>query len=118
MTSQRFDLLDNPQFLTDTFKKYIAEIGAHIVAQSLHKFDPQGVSGTFTLSESHLCFHSFPEKNYMSIDFFTCGDTNPEQCFDKLKMDFDAMLDITYIKRGLRNNDKYFSDVLYHKFYS
>ena len=37
-----------------------------------HKFDPQGLSIIYLLSESHMTIHTFPERNYMAFDLYTC----------------------------------------------
>ena len=45
---------------------------------AFHRFEPQGVSGTVILAESHLSIHTWPEKGYAAMDFYTCGDhTDP-----------------------------------------
>lgn len=45
-----------------------------------HQFEPQGVSGLILISESHISFHTFPEKEFVAFDFYTCGD---EEKFNK-----------------------------------
>ena len=42
-----------------------------------HQFNPYGVTCTVTLGESHLCCHTWPEKQCVAIDIFTCGNKNP-----------------------------------------
>jgi len=37
------------------------------------QFKPFGVTGVYVLSQSHLSIHTWPEKNFASIDIFTCG---------------------------------------------
>jgi S-adenosylmethionine decarboxylase len=41
------------------------------------QFNPCGVTGICILSQSHFSIHTWPEKNFASIDIFTCGP--PEQ---------------------------------------
>jgi S-adenosylmethionine decarboxylase len=51
---------------------------ATIMESAFHRFEPQGVSGTVILAESHLSIHTWPEKGYAAMDFYTCGDhTDP-----------------------------------------
>jgi S-adenosylmethionine decarboxylase len=51
---------------------------ATIMESAFHRFEPQGVSGTVILAESHLSIHTWPEKRYAAMDFYTCGDhTDP-----------------------------------------
>ena len=42
-----------------------------------HQFDPYGVSCTISLAESHLSCHTWPEKQCVAVDIFTCGAKNP-----------------------------------------
>ncbi|MET8311363.1 adenosylmethionine decarboxylase [Micromonospora sp. NPDC005173] len=42
-----------------------------LVESHFHTFDP-GISGVYILGESHLAFHSWPEKGYINIDIVTC----------------------------------------------
>lgn len=42
-----------------------------IIENHFHWFDP-GYSGVYILGESHLAFHSWPEKGYINIDIVTC----------------------------------------------
>jgi S-adenosylmethionine decarboxylase len=46
--------------------------------KGVHKFEPQGVTGFVILEESHISFHTWPEKEYIAIDIYTCGQhTDP-----------------------------------------
>jgi S-adenosylmethionine decarboxylase len=48
-------------------------MGAEVVANSFHTFQPWGVSGTVTIAESHLAIHTWPEYNFAAVTFETCG---------------------------------------------
>ena len=37
------------------------------------------------LAESHMSFHTFPEKGIISFDFFTCAKVSPKVALDILK---------------------------------
>ena len=52
---------------------------------SKYKFEPQGFTLVALLAESHISFHTFPEKGIISFDFFTCGKVNPNVSLDILK---------------------------------
>ena len=54
---------------------------------SKYKFEPQGFTLVALLAESHISFHTFPEKGIISFDFFTCGKVNPNVSLDILKKD-------------------------------
>lgn len=71
----RFDnwyILD--KFLTDL----ITESGIKILRKVVHFFEgPEGaMTCLYLLSESHFSIHTFPEKNMISMDLFTCGEHN------------------------------------------
>jgi len=50
-----------------------------------HKFEPQGFTLIALLAESHMSFHTFPEKDVVSFDFFTCGKKSPCVAIDIIK---------------------------------
>jgi len=51
--------------------------GLQILNTYSHQFDPYGVTITLTLGESHFSCHTWPEKNCVAFDIFTCGAKNP-----------------------------------------
>lgn len=75
-----------------------------VVETACHRFEPQGMTMVYILSESHFTIHTYPEHNYLSLDIYIC---NPE--FDLAgvaekilalapTIDYNAALD----KRGIR----------------
>ena len=50
-----------------------------------YKFEPQGFTLIALLAESHISFHTFPEKRIISFDFFTCGKVSPSVAIDIIK---------------------------------
>jgi len=69
---------------------------------TIHKFQPQGITGVVLLAESHIAIHSWPEYDYIAIDIFTCGDkASPEAALKYLKEEFQPKkVEIKKIKRG------------------
>ena len=55
---------------------------------SKYKFEPQGFTILALLAESHISFHTFPEKGIISFDFFTCGKVSPSIALDIVKKEF------------------------------
>jgi S-adenosylmethionine decarboxylase len=49
--------------------------GFDVLATAGHQFQPQGVSGALVLGESHICWHTWPEKAAMSLDVYSCTPT-------------------------------------------
>ena len=75
---------------------------ATVVDSRIHEFSPQGVTGILLLTESHLSIHTWPEKAYAAIDFYTCGIGDPELVFNELIVLLEAAsAEIMLIDRGL-----------------
>ena len=51
-------------------KNGLQELGNHY-----HLFGPHSLTACVTLAESHIAFHSWPERNYVSLDIFVCNYT-------------------------------------------
>jgi len=70
---------------------------------TIHKFQPQGMTGVVLLAESHLSIHTWPEINYVAIDIFTCGQkAMPFKALEYLKEEFQPKkVIIKEIKRGV-----------------
>ena len=68
-------LLDDLPYLKDAITQAAQEVGAHIVGESFHQFNPHGVTGILAIAESHICIHTWPEYGYAAADIFTCGES-------------------------------------------
>ena len=66
--------------------------------------DPGGLSGFVMIAESHLSFHTFPARGFVSIDFYTCqNDLDIARVSARLRAAFGIRdADIHVQKRGLR----------------
>jgi S-adenosylmethionine decarboxylase len=87
---------------------------ATIMESAFHRFEPQGVSGTVILAESHLSIHTWPEKGYAAMDFYTCGDhTDPWLACEYAAHALGATSVLaTELKRGIEKSDGDFTHVL------
>ncbi|MGA7878903.1 MAG: adenosylmethionine decarboxylase [Desulfoferrobacter sp.] len=47
-----------------------------------------GVSGFVLIAESHISLHTFPEKQYLSLDMFSCKPFDTEQAVEFIKKHF------------------------------
>ncbi|MDH5719129.1 MAG: adenosylmethionine decarboxylase [Spirochaetia bacterium] len=45
------------------------------VGRIFYQFPESGVTGTILLAESHVAIHTWPEKDYLSLDIFVCNVT-------------------------------------------
>ena len=43
------------------------------VGESFVQFPEAGVTGVVLLAESHIAIHTWPEKNYVTLDIFVCN---------------------------------------------
>ena len=97
------------------FEKVINEIAqaanVTILNISKYKFEPQGFTILALLAESHISFHTFPEKGIISFDFFTCGNVSPSVALDIVKKEFKHK---RIIKKEFNRDTK----SLYHDIYS
>ena len=78
---------------------------------SKYKFKPQGFTILALLAESHISFHTFPEKGIISFDFFTCGKVSPSIAIDIIKKEFKHK---RIVKKEFNRDTKIF----YHDIYS
>ena len=47
--------------------------GLNVVGDVFHQFQPQGVTGTVLLAESHLAIHTWPEEGFVTVDVYVCN---------------------------------------------
>ena len=87
---------------------------ATVRESAFHRFEPQGVSGTVILAESHLSIHTWPEKGYAAMDFYTCGEhTDPWLACEYAARALGAKSVLTTeFKRGIEKSDGEFTHVL------
>jgi S-adenosylmethionine decarboxylase len=81
---QNVDLLQNCSKLKQMLIKICNDHDFKILQEQEHEFTPQGCSILFLLSESHLSIHTFPEKNHMSFDIYTCRQYSNNNEYNKM----------------------------------
>jgi S-adenosylmethionine decarboxylase proenzyme len=97
-------------YLFNDFIEYILNTAnVHLLSKNVHFFelnhDNKKIDGAFTalylLSESHLSIHTWPEKNYIAIDIFTCGNCNVNYIAERFIDYFEPKnKKITLLERG------------------
>jgi S-adenosylmethionine decarboxylase len=64
---------------TELLKKYMYEVAEtcclKILSDITYKFQPYGVTIVILIAESHFSIHTYPEKGFVAIDCYTCGET-------------------------------------------
>lgn len=83
-----FNEINSEEKMMDVTKKIADVCKVHIIKTISHKFDPQGVSTLALISESHISFHTWPEKGYLNLVFYTCGKEHPKNAIPVLKKAF------------------------------
>jgi spermidine synthase len=92
-------LLNSAIQLEDLLKKICCENNFEILKEIKYEFLPIGCSIIFLLAESHISIHTFPEKNYISFDLYTCRqyDSNDDyiKIYYTILTELEASLDST-----------------------
>lgn len=78
------NLLNSTDDLNNMMTDICEKCNFHILEKIYHEFIPQGCSIIFLLSESHISLHSFPERNHISIDLYTCRDYEDNQEYENI----------------------------------
>jgi S-adenosylmethionine decarboxylase len=70
---------DNQQIMEDILLSAAKKAKMTVVGSVWKKFKPQGLTGTILLSTSHMAVHFWPEKDFLHLDVFTCGEEGDPQ---------------------------------------
>ena len=68
-----------------------------------NKKDPGGISGFVMIAESHISIHTFPNREFVTIDVYTC---NNELDTDTLTKEFTNCFDISEAEVKIIKRDK------------
>jgi len=79
----------SPSFFEKLIYKIAKKAKVIVLEISKHKFEPQGFTLVALLAESHMSFHTFPEKGIISFDFFTCAKVSPSVAIDIIKKEIE-----------------------------
>ena len=75
----------SPSFYEKLVYKIAKKAKVTVLEIAKYKFEPQGFTLVALLAESHISFHTFPEKGIISFDFFTCAKISPAVALDVIK---------------------------------
>jgi len=101
----------SPSFFEKLLYKIAKKAKVTVLEISKHRFEPQGFTLVALLAESHMSFHTFPEKNIISFDFFTCAKVSPAVALDIIKKEIEH-------KRIVKKEFNRDTISLYHDIYS
>ena len=68
-------LLNDVEYIRQALLQTAHDVGATVVGESFHRFNPQGVTGILAIAESHISIHTWPEYCYAAADIFACGSS-------------------------------------------
>ena len=100
-----------PSFYEKLVYKIAKKAKVTVLEISKYKFKPQGFTMVALLAESHVSFHTFPEKGIISFDFFTCGKVSPSIALDIIRKEIEH-------KRIVKKEFNRDTISLYHDIYS
>jgi S-adenosylmethionine decarboxylase proenzyme len=82
-------LLTQADALRDLCRRVVGDAGLTVVGDRFFQFEPQGVTGTVLLAESHLAIHTWPEAGFVTLDVYVCNYTTDNT--GKAKRVFEAL---------------------------
>ena len=96
------DLIDDPELVKKILLDLTEVVHLTVVNSLIHHFSPIGVSGVIVIEESHIAIHTWPEFNYVAIDFFTCNQQyDIREGIEYLREHFKAeKVEVKEVRRG------------------
>ena len=83
-------LLNDAALVQRAAHEAVASLGAEIVEECVHAFEPIGVSYIAVITTSHFSIHTWPEFGYAAVDVFSCAEEIPAQLTSRLAAQFQA----------------------------
>lgn len=82
--------------------KIVDELQLSKVSEAYKQFEPIGATGFILLEESHISIHTWPEKNYVAIDVFSCKAFDIGKINNLIKDFFETeTIETKVINRGI-----------------
>ncbi|MFT7644421.1 MAG: S-adenosylmethionine decarboxylase [Candidatus Paceibacteria bacterium] len=112
------ELLKDKDALLNILKTLPTEMGMHTICEPVvvevgpkNDKDPGGLSGFVLIAESHISFHTFPNRGFVTIDVYTCQN---ELDTDKLTKKFTEAFQLTEVDESvMARGTKYPIDNIY-----
>jgi S-adenosylmethionine decarboxylase len=109
-----FKKIKNNKLLNDKLalkllcKNLCMENNYTILGEVDHDFHPYGCSFILLLSESHLSVHTFPERNHISFDLYTCRQYDDNNTYIEIYTNLCNKLEASLIESEYKIIDRYF----------
>lgn len=100
------DLLGKVELVQEKILEVSEKSSLNILKTAFHQFEPEGATGILLLAESHLTIHTWPERNLITLDLFSCNENFDFKKFiELLKNTFIAKeIKFSEFKRGFAKN--------------
>lgn len=100
-------MIDDVEAVKKAAHMAIEFVGAQIVEECVHEFEPIGVTYFAVISTSHFSIHTWPEYGYAAIDIFSCKDEVVEGISEILRKLFEAdRIELRSIERNIGDQTK------------
>ena len=109
-----FKKITNNKLLNDKLalkllcKNLCMENNYTILGEIDHEFHPYGCSFILLLSESHLSVHTFPERNHLSFDLYTCRQYDDNNTYIEIYTNLCNKLEASFTESDFKIIDRYF----------
>jgi S-adenosylmethionine decarboxylase len=109
-SADRALLADGP-YLRGLLETLPSEMGMHVICEPrlveagpMNPKDPGGLSGVVMIAESHIPFHTFPKRGFVTMDLYTCQcGLARDWAAQRLKSAFGLVdADVFIQERGMR----------------
>ena len=105
------EMIDDTDAIKEAAHQAIAFVGAEIVEECIHKFEPVGVTYFAIISTSHFSIHTWPEYKYAAIDIFSCKDEVVDGIEQVLERLFGAgRIELRFVQRNIGEKDTGFTE--------
>ena len=64
--------LNDHDHLCGVLRSAATQAKMHIIKESSHRFEPQGVTAILLIAESHISIHTWPEHKSCAVDIYCC----------------------------------------------
>jgi S-adenosylmethionine decarboxylase len=103
------NVLGNGQHIDQILKTVIRKIGMKLIDgpfithYEAHDDQESGITAVAILAESHIAIHTWPNKNYLAVDIFSCRPFDIEQTIGFLRQELNMVtVARQFISRGIQ----------------
>ena len=84
--------ITDPHLIQDLLDAICNDLNLNIIKKSIHLFeqrfvtDPLAMTAMYLLSESHISIHTYPERNFVAFDLYSCKDYDDDEVLKNLAL--------------------------------